>query len=128
MFSKGKVITLILIFVIVLICASCCVISKQEVFDGNRVKNQNLYDLSFSAMNKTDSHSMSFEKGSRIHVSFLIDKGDVDLYIESDSIKCYQGNNISSGNFFIDIEELGIYAIKVNAKKASGRIKIERTK
>lgn len=125
MFNKRVLITLILLIFLILACVSCCLISNQDYFTGSRVRNPELYDLDFTRMNQVDDWTMSFNAGDRVHVTFLVEKGNVDLYIGNGGYKCYQGNGITEGDFYLNMPVTGKYTIRVTARNARGRIRIE---
>lgn len=117
---------LAIVAVLLIACVSCCVLDNQSNFNGSMVKNPDLYNIEFSIMNQTDEHMMPLKAGDTVHVFYEITKGNVDLLIGMEGEKpAYRGNGITSGDFNLGITKDGTYKVTVQAKRASGSLKIE---
>lgn len=101
---------------------------KQQ-FAGSKLKNSDCYRLDMEYMYEKDQHEISCQKDDKLHCSFQIEKGRVDIYIRAfDGEVIYQGNNIQSADFIVSINREGIYIIEVNGKKAEGAIVVQLEK
>ena len=76
-------------------------------------------------MNQEESYVISACKEDVFVVNLRIDRGRVDFIIGMDGeASIYKGDNIETGTFEVIVPEDGEYRITVNAKRASGFIKV----
>ena len=98
-------------------------ISMQSRFDGSRVCNPDAYLLTFSCMNQDDAHSMHMEKGDLLRVEYEIQRGRVDVRVETEEGELiYRGDRVDSGSFALSAARDGAYAVSVHAENAAGRL------
>ena len=98
-------------------------ISMQSRFDGMRVRNPDAYLLTFSCMNQDDAHSMHMEKGDLLRVEYEIQRGRVDVRVETEEGELiYRGDRVESGSFALPAVRAGEYRVSVHAENASGRL------
>lgn len=98
-------------------------ISMQSRFDGTRVRNPDAYLLTFSCMNQDDSHSMHMEKGDLLRVEYEIQRGRVDVCVETEEGETiYRGDRVDSGSFALPAARAGEYGVSVHAENAAGRL------
>ena len=98
-------------------------ISMQSRFDGMRVRNPDAYLLTFSYMNQDDAHSMHMEKGDLLRVEYEIQRGRVDVRVETEEGELiYRGDRVESGSFALPAVRAGEYRVSVHAENASGRL------
>ncbi|WP_303863842.1 hypothetical protein [Alkalibaculum bacchi] len=66
---------------------------------------------------------MPLSEGETIETSIDIKKGDVDIIVENENgTIAYQGNDVESCNFMIEIEEAGTYTFYITGLKAGGSV------
>ena len=98
-------------------------VSMQSRFDGSRVRNPDAYLLTFSCMNQDDAHSMHMEKGDLLRVEYEIQRGRVDVRVETEEgEKVYCGDRVDSGSFALPAARDGEYGVSVHAENAAGRL------
>ena len=97
--------------------------SMQSRFDGTRVRNPDAYLLTFSCMNQDDAHSMHMEKGDLLRVEYVIQRGRVDVCVETEEGETiYRGDRVDSGSFALPAARAGEYGVSVHAENAAGRL------
>lgn len=115
---KGLLIT---IFIFSIICMCAC--NNNREFSGSKTGNDIQFLIDFEFMNTTVSSKMRLLKDEAIKTDIDIIKGYADIIIKNENGKiAYRGNNVTSGNFTIYIEENGDYTISVTGNKAIGHI------
>lgn len=98
-------------------------VSMQSRFDGSRVRNPDAYLLTFSCMNQDDAHSMHMEKGDLLRVEYEIQRGRVDVRVETEEGEMiYRGDRVDSGSFALPAARDGEYGVSVHAENAAGRL------
>ena len=98
-------------------------ISMQSRFDGMRVRNPDAYLLTFSYMNQDDAHSMHMEKGDLLRVEYEIQRGRVDVRVETEEGELiYRGDRVESGSFALPAARTGEYGVSGHAENAAGRL------
>lgn len=98
-------------------------ISMQSRFDGSRVRNPDAYLLTFSCMNQDDAHSMHMEKGNLLRVEYEIQRGRVDVRVETEAGEMiYRGDRVDNGSFALPAAHDGEYGVSVHAENAAGRL------
>ena len=114
---------LLTVLVGIIIFISC---GEQRVRCETGINNlDHYYILEFEKMNQEESYVISACKDDVFDVNFRIDQGRVDFIIGMDGeAPIYKGNNIETGMFEVIAPEDGEYRITVNAKRASGFIKV----
>ena len=107
----------------IIIFISC---GKQKVRCVTGINNlDRYYILEFDKMNREESYVISACKEDVFVVNLRIDRGRVDFIIGMDGeASIYKGDNIETGTFEVIVPEDGEYRITVNAKRASGFIKV----
>lgn len=99
------------------------VVAMQSRFDGSRVRNPDAYLLTFSCMNQDDAHSMHMEKGDLLRVEYEIQRGRVDVRVETEEGELiYRGDRVDSGSFALSAARTGEYGVSVHAENAAGRL------
>ena len=98
-------------------------VSMQSCFDGTRVRNPDAYLLAFTCMNQDDAHSMHMEKGDLLRVEYEIQRGRVDVCVETEEGETiYRGDRVDSGSFALPAVRAGEYRVSVHAENAAGRL------
>lgn len=116
---KTKFFSLILISLVLLI--NGC--TETVDFDGSEIANQNQFILDFDALNVIKKHEMSLFAGDIVDVKIVKESGRLDVEVKSsDNQVIYQGNDVSSCEFSLTINDLDIDWFSVNGRKASGYV------
>lgn len=99
----------------------------ESQFNGSKVSNENEFWMEYSAFNTTYEHNFELEQGDAIRCSVVADKGTVDISIhKGEEVNAYQGKDVPTGNFEVEIEEAGEYTITVTGNKAVGSVSFEK--
>lgn len=119
---RFKSIVLILVLLILTFSFTACSNSK-STFSGSKTGNNNQFLVDFDVLNKTVNHDMELLDGDSIETTIKIEKGNVDILVKNynDTI-IYQGNDVESGNFFLNITESGNYSFSITGQKAKGSV------
>lgn len=106
--------------------ACFCLGCSKSKFNGSKVANENEFLLKYSVFNTTYEQKFDLTQGNVIKCSIEADKGNVDIVIQKkNGEKVYQGNDVPTGNFDVEIEENGEYTISVIGNKAAGSVSFE---
>lgn len=96
-------------------------------FNGNRTGNDEQLIMSYSILNTTDTQQLDLEEGDVLDVEVTSDAGSVSLVVQKKgSYPAYEGENLPTGSFQIEIEESGIYLAAVTGDHARGSISITK--
>jgi hypothetical protein len=111
----------IIILSALIICIAGC--DNNPTFSGSKTSNDNRFLVDFDAMNTTVKSDMPLSEGETIETTIDIKKGDVDIIVENENgTIAYQGNDVESCNFMIEIEEAGTYTFYITGFKAEGSV------
>ena len=125
--SKKAKITVILVFLLVLGVTVFLVIANQPGFTGNRVANPDSYTLDIERMHGTDRHTMELNAGDVLQIQFETEKGTLHMeIIAPDGTLLYTGNGQDATEFTVNVPQIGVYSIVVEARHAKGIIQIQR--
>jgi len=104
-----------------IICIPGC--DNNQTFSGSRTSNDNQFLVDFDVLNSTVNSKMPLSKGEKIETTIVLLKGVLDIIVksENDTI-AYQGNDVESCKFIIEIEEKGTYTFYVTGYKAKGSV------
>ncbi|WP_083655121.1 hypothetical protein [Roseburia sp. 499] len=120
--ANRKISLLLCIFSLIFFCIGC----GEGKFNGSMVGNENEFSLEYSVFNTTYEHNFNLEKGDVIRCSIVADKGSIDISIhKGEDVRAYQGNDVTTGNFDVEVEEAGEYTITVTGNEASGSVSFE---
>ena len=98
-------------------------VSMQSRFDGTRVRNPDAYLLAFTCMNQDDAHSMRMEAGDQLRVEYEIQRGRVDVRVETEEGETlYRGDRVEGASFALPAVRAGEYRVSVHAENAAGRL------
>ncbi len=121
-------ILLISVLAALAVVAAALIIPQQPEarFDGERISDQDSFELRFEWMDMTDSETLEMCEGDALHVSWQIEGGHVDVVIGQENREpVYQANDRVSGDkadFYVVIPQTGPYTITVSSRKARGQI------
>ena len=116
-----KVITTILSLTIVFAVVGCS--NSKVSFDGSKTSNDDSFLVDFQVLDTKVYSIMHLSQGDIIETTIDIEKGSVDILVESENgIKAYRGDEVESGSFVIEITEAGTYTFSVSGNKAAGSV------
>lgn len=96
-------------------------------FNGSRTGNDDRLIMSYSILNTTETQHLNLEAGDVLDVEVTSDEGSVSLVVQKQgSNPVYEGENLPTGSFQIEIEEAGIYRAAVTGDHARGGISITK--
>lgn len=115
--NKTAVISLLVFLVSLTGCGD------KVTFSGSKTSNANQFLVDFDVLNTTVSSQMALLVDDTIEVTIDIEKGTIDIIVESElgSI-AYQGNDAENGHFYIIIQEAGTYTFTLTGVKAKGSV------
>lgn len=118
----------VLPIIISVICAAAgafALLFFVPVFEGNVIRNADVYELDIKTMTGTDRHTMQLKEGDILQVQFETVKGTLHMEIKSpDGTVVYSGNGKETKSFSLKIQEDGVYTISVKARRAKGKIHV----
>lgn len=104
-----------------IICIAGC--DNNSAFSGSKTCNDSQFLVDFDAMNSTVNGNMPLSEGETVKTTIDIKKGDVDIIVVNENHTiAYQGNDVESCNFNIEIEEAGTYTVYITGFKAEGSV------
>ncbi|MFA5528391.1 MAG: hypothetical protein WC996_07210 [Peptostreptococcales bacterium] len=119
---KFRSILSIIISSALIICITGC--NNNQIFSGSKTCNDNQFLVDFDVLNSTVSSKMFLLQGEKIETTIDIKKGDLDIIVENENGKiAYQGNDVESCKFIIEIKEAGTHTFCITgAKKPKGSV------
>ena len=122
--SLNKIEILCLAMIEVFSVTAC---GKKEVFKGNIVADNTYYDMTFDWLNAAYTYDMYLEQGECIEVFFEKESGKVSVHIQTgDEEPVYQGDDMVTSSFVVNIKETGNYTLKISGQRAKGHISFSR--
>jgi hypothetical protein len=92
-------------------------------FSGSKTGNDSQFLVDFDVLNTTVNHEMHLSAGEKIETAIKIKKGDVDIAVKNENgTVAYQGNDVESNTFYLEITETGTYTFYVTVAKAEGSV------
>ena len=96
-------------------------------FNGSRTGNDSRLIMEYTVFNTTDSQTLELERGDRLSVEIVQEKGTLSLSIEGEGGEpLYADENAQSGRFELEIPEDGSYQVTVSGERASGSLSVVR--
>ncbi|MDO4614656.1 MAG: hypothetical protein Q4B15_03410 [Lachnospiraceae bacterium] len=125
--TRKKIILLTVLIVVILASGILTLTMRQDSkFDGERISDPGHFALRFDRMNMTDSEIVVLQEGDVLHVSWQIEKGNVDIVIgQENENPVYKANDRVAGDeadFYVEISKSGYYTITVSVREAKGII------
>jgi hypothetical protein len=120
-----KKLILPLLLVIVLTFTGC---SNYIEFGAIEQSNSHEFSSSYIKLSGTKIHTLKVKDGETINIEadIVTKKGKLDVYIYKNKDKNeYEGNNVKTGTFTVNLTEPGNYKIKVIAKNHKGSYKFK---
>jgi hypothetical protein len=101
--------------------------SNNATFSGSKTGDADHFDIEFEVLNSSFTHDLELEEGESLEVTATKESGKISLRIQcGESEPVYQGDNMESANFKVNINESGTYTINVSGQKAKGHVIVER--
>lgn len=98
-----------------------------SVFNGSRTGNDSEFIMAFQKLHSTDSQDLTLEAGDILSAAITVDDGRMAVTICKGDEIIYENNEIiSSIAFHLEIEENGIYTVKVTGEHARGSVSFLR--
>ena len=124
---KKEIILLLAVTALVAVALILILTRQPETcFDGDRISEPGRFALQFNRMNRTDSETVSLAEGDALHVSWQIERGQIDVSIGMEGKETiYQANDRAAGDeadFCVEISQTGAYTITLTAREAKGRV------
>ena len=124
---KKKIILLFALIALIAVAGILIFIRQPETrFNGERISDPGRFALQFERMNRTDSETVSLAEGDALHVSWQIERGQIDVSIGMEGKETiYQANDRAAGDeadFSVEISQTGAYTITLTAREAKGRV------
>lgn len=92
-------------------------------FSGSKTGNEHQFLVDFDVLNTTVSGKMSLSEGDAIATTICVKNGRVDVTVrKTDGTVAYQGNDVTTCEFLIEIEEGGTYTFDVTGFQAEGNV------
>lgn len=122
---KAILLITVLFFMISNLCA--CATHERTIFNGNKIGDEDHFDLDFKRLNTTYTHDMVLNEGDSIEVAVTKELGEISLLIQSDSGDvAYRGDDVDSGVFEVVVTKPGTYTLSVTGQKAGGQVVFTR--
>jgi len=117
---RGRKALSIIVFVTLLL--SGCSTSK---FNGNRTGNESQLIMDYTILNTTDFQMLKLVAGDIVNFEIKNDSGKLNIVFQKDGEKpAYEGTNVPTSSFKVNIDESGEYKVSVTGKKAKGSVSI----
>lgn len=92
-------------------------------FDGSRTGNENRLIMDYRTMNMTDSQELELAEGDRVHFEVVSLSGRVDIILQKNGkTSIYEGSDIPTSSFWIEVEDSGTYTVSVTGRNARGSV------
>lgn len=117
---RGKKALSVIVFVVILL--SGCSASK---FNGSRTGNERQLIMDYSILNTTDFQMLKLEAGDIVNFEINSESGKINIVFQKEGEKpVYEGNNIPTSSFKVNINDSGEYKVSVTGKNAKGSVRI----
>lgn len=100
---------------------------RRATFNGSRTGNDSQLIMEYTVFNTTDSQTLELERGDRLSVEIVQEKGTLSLSIEGEGGEpLYADEDAQSGSFELEIPEDGSYQVTVSGEQARGSLSVVR--
>ena len=94
-------------------------------FNGSRTGNNSQFIMEYTVLNTTDSQLLELEDGDIVDFEIVSESGKLNIIVQKDGEKpVYEGTDIPTSSFKVEITEKGTYKFSVTGKKAKGSVSI----
>ena len=112
-----------ILLITVCLCAFLSGCNRGSTFNGNRVTNEDSFQMDYSILNQCEKSSLTLAEGEVLQVVISHQTGSVDVAIGMDDLEAiYEGNNLANISFSLGISETGTYQIAVTGHNACGSV------
>lgn len=113
----------ILIVVMALVSIGCA----EEVFDGEVSSGPTTFALDYNEFNSAKSHNMALSSGDTLHIILANQSGKIAIAVNDDlGNEIYNGNELTNGEFQLNITKDSTYTIRVVGSSAKGSTVFEK--
>lgn len=99
-----------------------------DYYRGARLGNQNSLILDYQQFNTSHWQELELKAGDVLECRVVREAGSVNAYIlEEDGGLLYEGRDLSTGSFTLEIPKDGTYEVCVTGRQAAGSFRISRT-
>lgn len=116
-----KIKILSIISLIILMLSAC----TTTTFNGSRTGNENQLIMDYEVLNMTESQILELKNGDTVDFVIVSERGKVDITLQKDGESpVYQGVDVPTSTFSVEISESGSYKVTVTGKNAKGNVSI----
>ncbi len=114
-----KIMSIISLIILIL---SACATTK---FNGSRTGNESQLIMDYEVLNMTESQILELETGDTVEFVIVSEGGKVDITLQKDGESpVYEGVDVPTRSFSVNISESGSYKVTVTGKNAKGNVSI----
>ena len=117
------------IWLLLLALALLCSFAAKPAFNGSRIMNADLFEMEYTALNGTISHTLELHDGDVLDVYIEDIAGRLDASVRPEGgAPIYRGADIPDARFQLPISEGGRYEISVTGDGARGSVRFARVR
>lgn len=118
---KLKILSVVLLIMLMLSACS----KTTPKFNGSRTGNDSQLIMDYEVLNMTESQILELEKGDTVDFVIVSKRGKVDIILQKDGENpVYQGVDVPTSTFSVNISESGSYKVTVTGNNAKGNVSI----
>lgn len=111
------------VFVGLVFVLNACGVYDKSAFKGNEIADEECFNIDFEVLNMIHTHEMILTANEYIKVQITKDAGSISVLIRKDDEEpVYKGDDITTGEFQVQIKEPGTYQLCVSGKRAKGHV------
>ena len=96
-------------------------------FDGSRTGNENQLMMQYKVFNTTDTQEFELAAGDIVNFEVVSKSGSIDILLQKgEEEPVYEGTDILTSTFQVDINDSGRYILSVTGKNAKGSISVTK--
>lgn len=98
----------------------------QMDYSGSVMGTSRAFHMKYTAFNTTEAQALDLEAGDEIAVSVVSQEGAVSIAIQKEGAQpIYQGEDLTTQDFTVAVEEAGWYTVTVTGSGAVGSVDVE---
>ena len=98
----------------------------QMDYSGSVMGTSRELHMKYTAFNTTEAQALDLEAGDEIAVSVVSQEGAVSIAIQKEGAQpIYQGEDLTTQDFIVAVEEAGWYTVTVTGSGAVGSVDVE---
>ena len=118
-----KMIFALVLVVIMVVLGGC----SGTRFDGTRTGNDSQLIIEYKVLNRTDSQLLDLQEGDILDFVVASSSGKVDILVQKDGNNpIYEGTDVPTSSFAVEVEEAGSYTVSVTGDHARGGVSITK--